>query len=233
MKEQEEKREPRRGGKSPGEGWEGRPGCCPNHHSETLIERGLKWATALEGSSAKRGRGRQGAVVWGQEAKVRVCYRPTVSGPPPPPYPHTNPQPQAATQEKCPLPPVGRAGAKSGLEPGQDVAGKIDVTMVASTTPSAAAWSPAPVITAGRKEGRPPGSDAQAPGSLVLPPSLPGGSFLSCLPLRETQGLPDAPGSSPTAAGPSSLPFPRTHLRWPDGPFQPEAVLPPTPPPSI
>ena len=64
----------------------------------------------------------------------------------PPPYPHTTtttPTPTTNSnqpgREKCPLPAVGRAGAKSGLEPGEDVAGKINVTMVASTTPSAAA----------------------------------------------------------------------------------------------
>lgn len=119
--------------------------------------------------------------------------------------PHTHvqtPNHKQPAREKCPLPPVGRAGAKSGLEPEEDVAGKIDVTMVASTTPSKAAWSPAPVITAGRKEGRPPGSDALAAGSLYLPlqPCLWGwgkerASFLFCLPLPETRGL---PGVSPS-----------------------------------
>lgn len=39
--------------------------------------------------------------------------------------------------------------------------------------------SPAPVITAGRKEGRPPGSDAPAAGSPFLPPASP---VLSCPP---------------------------------------------------
>lgn len=81
------------------------------------------------------------------------------------------------------------------------MAGKINVTMVASTT-LRRSLSPAPVITAGRKERRPLGSDAlalEAFSSLCGPT---GGSFLSCLPLQETRGL-HPPPPTPAALGPA------------------------------
>lgn len=93
-------------------------------------------------------------IPWGGDPageESQVCHHPRGAPPLPSssrrPHIHTQPPPPPTTttnskqpgREKCPLPPVGRVGAKSGLELGEDVAEKIDVTMVASTTPSAAA----------------------------------------------------------------------------------------------
>lgn len=152
-------------------------GEAPGHVLTTLTP---GWEEARRchspgGRRDKLGRGpgeEPGPRVRGQESGSSATQQPVVPCPhsTSPPHIHTQtPNPKQPSREKCPLPPVGRAGAKSGLEPGEDVAGKIDVTMVASTTPSAAGWGPASVITALRKEGRPPGSDAPVPGSLFLP----------------------------------------------------------------
>lgn len=86
--------------------------------------------------------------------------------------------------------------------------------------------SPAPVITAGRKERRPLGSDALAPGSLLLP-LRPHWGQLPLLPSpykRQEVFPPPTPaalGTCPTLACPSSLPeTPKAHNRGPDRPFQ-------------
>lgn len=41
-----------------------------------------------------------------------------------PPQHTSPPYPRQPCGDKCPLPPVGRAGAKSGLQEGEDVAGR-------------------------------------------------------------------------------------------------------------
>lgn len=93
---------------------------CPNH-SETL----LRCATALEGSRdcvgtglAKKVRGQ----VVGVGGVLPLPHWDRIS----PRHPHTHtcpPNPKQPCRAKCPLPPVARAGAKSGLQPGEDVAG--------------------------------------------------------------------------------------------------------------
>lgn len=80
--------------------------------------------------------------------------------------PALSPQPRAARRGEKPAAPRGEIWSPIRVGSWEDVAGKIDVTMVSSPAPLG---RPAGSFQPGRKEGRPPGSGALASRSLLRP----------------------------------------------------------------
>lgn len=141
---------------------------------EPLEGRGLRCATALESSRDKLGRG-----VWqeqssgGQEAAAAgLLPSNSERAPPSPrllPISTHEPQAQAAAQGEMPAAPCAEGWSRGRTEAGGGCGGEDRCNHGSQHHPLRCSLSPAPVITAGRKEGRHPRSDAPAAGSPFLP----------------------------------------------------------------